>query len=126
MNTGKLDIVIAEMERVKLSLLGLSDLTWKGRGHFTTGSQKIYYSGNDNIRRNGVAFMVDRPTSKVVLGYNPINDRVISIRLQGQPMNWTIIQVYAPPANSEEEDIEEFYSALQSCIDNTPKKDFFW
>jgi hypothetical protein len=75
MNTGKLDIVISEMERVKLGLLGISELKWKGRGHLTVGMHKIYYSGNDNIRRNGVAFIADRRTAKAVLGYNPVNDR---------------------------------------------------
>jgi exonuclease III len=98
-------------------------LRWTGLGHFQSDEYKIFYSGHETSKRNGVAIICGKQTAGTILGYNPINDRIITMRIQGKPMNMTIIQVYAPTANASEEDHENFYGKLQETIDTMPKAD---
>ena len=72
----------------------------------------IYYCGQEFLRRNGVATMVNKRVQNAVLGCNLKNDRMISVRLQGKPFNITVIQVYAPTSNTEETEAERFYEDL--------------
>ena len=123
MGLGKLDIVKAEMDRTNIEILGISELKWTGMGYFQTDDYTVYYSGNDTGRRNGVALILHKNIAKSVLGYTPVNDRIITIRLQGHPINVTIIQVYVPTTEAEEEDIDTFYEQLQQVIDSTAKGD---
>ena len=123
MNQGKLDVVKAEMSRLNISILGISEIKWTGMGHFTSDEHQIFYCGHETQRRNGVAIIVNKKWSKSVLGYNPKNDRMISIRFQGKPINITIIQVYAPTTNAKENEIEQFYADLQQLLDTAPRKD---
>ncbi|XP_057183106.1 craniofacial development protein 2-like [Triplophysa rosa] len=123
MNQGKLDTVKMEMARMKISILGISELKWTGMGHFQSGDYKVFYAGHDANRKNGVALIVEKETANAVMGYNPKNDRMISIQIQGHPINLTIIQVYAPTTDADEDAREAFYSELQQLIDSTPKKD---
>ena len=67
--------------------------------------------------------MVNKRVRNAVLGCNHMNDRVISVRLQGKPFNITVIQVYAPTSNAEEAEIEQLYEDLQYLLELTPKKD---
>ena len=89
MNVGKLDIVKKEMIRTGIDVLGVAELRWKGMGHFNSETHKVFYSGNEASTRNGVAFLVAKKTADSVLGYNPISDRIITIRLYAQPVNLT-------------------------------------
>ena len=86
----------------------------------------IYYCGQESLRRNGVAIMVNRRVQNAVLRCNLKNDRMNSVRLQGKPFNITIIQVYAPTSNAEEAEVEWFYEDLQDLLELTPKKDVFF
>ncbi|CAH2282342.1 Hypothetical predicted protein [Pelobates cultripes] len=122
MNQGKLD-VINEMTRLNIDILGISELKWTGMGHFTSNNHHIFYCGQESLRRNGVAIIVNHQVGKAVLGYYPINDRMISIRIQGKPFNITVIQVYAPTMDVEEAEIVQFYEDIQHMIDITPRKD---
>ena len=67
--------------------------------------------------------MVNKRVRNAVLGYNLRNDRMISLLLQGQTFNMTVIQVYAPTSNTEEAEVEQFYEDLQDLLELTPKKD---
>ena len=66
--------------------------------------------------------MVNKRVQNAVLGCNLKNDRMISVRLQGKPLNITVIQVYAPTSNAEETEVERFYEDLQDLLELTPKK----
>ena len=77
-------------------------------GEFNSDDHYIYYCGQESLRRNGVAIMVNRRVQNAVLGCNLKNDRMISVRFQGKPFNITIIQVYAPTSNTEEAEVEWF------------------
>ena len=67
--------------------------------------------------------MVNKRIRNAVLGCNLKNDRMISVRFQGKPFNITVIQVYAPTSNAEEDEVEWFYEDLQDLLELTPKKD---
>ena len=95
MNQGKLEVVKQEMARVNIDILGISKLKWTGMGEFNSDDHYIYYCGQESLRRNGVAIVVNKRVQNAVLGCNLKNDRMISVRLQGKPFNITIIQVYA-------------------------------
>ena len=98
------------MARVNVDILGISELKWAGMGEFNSDDHYIYYCGQESLRRNGVAIMVNKRVQNAVLGCNLKNDRMISVRLQGKPFTITVIQVYAPTSNAEE--AEQFYKDL--------------
>ena len=123
MNQGKLEVVKQEMARENINILGISELKWTGMGEFNSDDHYIYYCGQESLRRNGVAMMVNKRVRNAVLGCNLKNDRMISVHLQGKPFNITVIQVYAPTSNAEEAKVERFYEDLQDLLELTPKKD---
>ena len=123
MNQGKLEVVKQEMARVTVDILGIRELKRTELGEFNSDDHYIYYCGQESLRRNGVAIIVNKRVRNAVLGCNLKNDRMISVRLQGKPFNITIIQVYAPTSNAEEAEIEQFYEDLQDVLELTPKKD---
>ena len=96
MNQGKLEVVKQEMTRVNVDILGISELKWTVMGEFNSDDHYIYYCGQKSFRRNAVAIMVNKRVRNAVLRYNLKNDRMISVRFQGKPLNVTVIQVYAP------------------------------
>ena len=106
MNQGKLKVVKREMARVNVDILGISELKWTGMGAFNSDDHYIYYCGQESLRRNGVAIMVNKRVRNAVLGCNLKNNRMISIHFQGKPFNITVIQVYAPTSNTEEAEAE--------------------
>ena len=112
MNQGKLEVVKQEMARVNVDILGISELKWTGMGEFNLDDHYIYYCGQESLRRNGVPIMVNKRVRNAVLGCNLRNDRMISVHLQGKPLNITVIQVYAPTSNAEEAEVEQFYEDL--------------
>ena len=80
-------------------------------GEFNSDDHYIYYYGQESVRRNGVAIMVNKRVQNAVLGCNLKNDRMISVRFQDKPSNMTVIQVYSP-ASAEEAKVECFYEDL--------------
>ena len=125
MNQGKLEVVKQEMARVNVDILGISKLKWTGMGEFNSDDYYIYYCGQESLRRNGVAIMVNKRVRNAVLGCNLKNDRMSSVHFQGKPFNIMVIQVYAPTSNAEEAEVEQFYEDLQDLSELTHKKMFF-
>ena len=123
MNQGKLEVIKQEMARVKVDILGISKLKWTGMGEFDSDDHYIYYCGQESLRRNGVAIMVNKTVQKAVLGCNLINDRMISVCFQCKPFSVTVIQAYAPTSNDEEAEVEQFYEDLQNLLELTPKRE---
>ena len=85
-----------------MTFLGISELQQTGMGEFNSDDHYIYYSGQEYIRRNGVAHIVNERIRNAVLGCNLKNNRMISVHFQGKPFKITVIQVYAPNSNAEE------------------------
>ena len=111
------------MARLNVDILGISKLKWTGMGEFNSDDHYIYYCGQESLRRNGVAIIVNKRVQNAVLRCNLKNDRTISVRFQDKPFNITVIQVYAPTSNTEEGEVEQFYGDLQDLLELTPKKD---
>ena len=87
MNQGKLEVVKQEVARVNVDILGISELKWTGMGEFNSDDHYIYYCGQESLRRNGLAIMVNKRVRNAVLGYSLKNDRMISARFQGKPIS---------------------------------------
>ena len=81
---------------------------------FNSGDHYTYYCGQESLRRNRVAIIVNKRVQNAVLGCNLKNDKLISVPVQGKPFNITIIQVYALTSNAEEAEVEQFYEDLQT------------
>ena len=119
MNPGKLEVA-KQMTRVNVNIRGISKLKWTGMGDFNSDDHYVYYCGQESLRRNGVAIMVNK-SPKCVLGCNLKNDRMISVCFQGKPFKIMVIQVYAPTSNAEEAEVEWVYEDLHNLLELTPK-----
>ena len=120
-NQGKLELVKQEMARVSIKVLEISEWKWTGMGEFNSDDHYIYYCGQESLRRNGVAIIVNKRVWNAVLGCSLKNERLISAHFQGKPFNRTVIQVYAPTSNAEKAEVEWFYKELQHLLEITPK-----
>ncbi|KAF7243643.1 Craniofacial development protein 2 [Varanus komodoensis] len=116
---GKTGIVVP----CKDGQIRVRDLTQQALQRYLRTKEKVYYCGQESLRRNGVAFIVNKRVGKAVLEYNLQNDRMISVSIQGKPFNITIVQVYAPTTDAEEAEIDQFYEGLQHLVEITPKND---
>ena len=94
-------MVKQEMARVNIDILGISELKWMGMGEFNSDDHYIYYCGQDSLRRNGVALIVNKRVQNVLFGCSLKNDRMISVCFQGKSFNITVNQVYDPTTNAE-------------------------
>ena len=81
------------MARVNVDVLGIKELKWSGMVECNSDDHYIYYCGQESLRRNGVAIIVNRRFQNAVLGCNLNNDRMISVHFQGKPFNITLIHV---------------------------------
>ena len=86
---------------MNVDILEISKLKGTGIGEFNSDDHYFYDCGQQSLRNNGVAIMVNKRVRNAVLGCNLENDRMISVRFQGEPFNITVIQVYAPTSNAE-------------------------
>ena len=87
MNQGKLEVVKQEMAIVNVDILGSNKLKWTGMGEFNSDDHYIYYCGQESLRRNGVALIVNKRIQNAVLGCCLKNDSLISVHFQGKPFN---------------------------------------
>ena len=94
--------------RVNIDILGISKLKRTGMGEFNSDDHYIYYCGQESLRRNGVAFMVNKKSLKCRTWMHLKNNSMISVHFQGKPFSITVIQVYAPTSNTEEAEVERF------------------
>ena len=88
MNQGKLEVVKQEMARVNMDILGISELKWTGMGKFNSNDHYIYYCGQESLRRNGVAIIVNKRVQNAVHGCNLKNNRMISVHFLRQTIQY--------------------------------------
>ena len=93
-------------------------------GEFNSDGHYIYYCGQESLRRNGVAIIVNKRVQNAVLECNLKNARIISVHFQGKPFSVTVIQIYALTSSAEE--AERFYEDLQDFLELTPEKDILF
>ena len=94
MNQGKLEVVKQEMARANINILGISELKWTGMGEFSSDDHYIYYCGQESLRRNEVAIIINKRVQNAVLGCNLRNNRIIMVHLQGKPFHMRVSQVW--------------------------------
>ena len=123
MNQGKLEVFKQEMARVNVDILGISELKWTAMGEFNSDDHYIYFCGQESLRRNGVAIIVNKRIWNAVFGCNLKNDRTISVCFHGKSYNIPVIQVYVPTSKAEKTEVEQFYEDLQDPLELIPKKD---
>ena len=82
MNQGKLEVVKQEIARVNIDILGISEPKWTRMGDFNSDDHYIYYCGQESLRRNGIALIVNKRVQNAVLGCSLKIDRMISDRFQ--------------------------------------------
>ena len=120
---GKLDNIVEEAVRTGVDILGIAEHRWPGQGHFRPSAGGLMvYAGRTRGEQGGVGLYINQKATKSLLGYHPVNDRIISIHLRGKVKDVTVIQTYAPTSNATEEDRELFYSQLQTHV-NKYRKD---
>ena len=103
------------MHDLKIQILGISEIRWTDKGNFKLGDFNMYYSCGMHHEK-GVSILLHKEIAKSVIGFWPVSDRVITVKIHAKPFNINIIQVYAPTSSSSEEDLEEFCSGIDSCM----------
>ena len=122
---GKLKTVIREAEWYNIDVIGIAEHRWAGQGHFRPEGGGIFvFSGREQPGHSGVGVYLAGATARSLMGYNPISDRVLVVRLHARPTNITIIQVYAPTSAAMDEEVGHFYEVVQQALDATPATDF--
>ena len=112
------------MARVNVNILGITELKWTGMGEFNSDDHYICYCGQESLRRNGVAIIVNKRVQNAVLGCGL--KMTVSVHFQGKPFSITVIQVYALTSSAEEAEVEWFCEDLQDLLELTYKKDIFF
>ena len=108
---------------MNVNILRIGKLKRTGMGEFNSDDHYIYYRGEESLRRNEIAIIINKRVQNAVLGCILKNGRMISVLFQGKPFNITVIQVYAPTSNAEEAEVEWHYEELQDLLELTLKKD---
>ena len=89
---------------------------------FNSDDHYIYHCGQESLRRNEVAIIVNKRVWNAVIGCNLKNDKMICVCFQSNPFNIMVIQVYAPTSKAEEAEVEQFCEDLQDLLELTLKK----
>ena len=112
---GKYENLKRERRRMGLDIIGVSEVRWTGIGECEDDEVKFIYSGGETHHR-GVGLMTTKAVAKSIKGYFAISDRILVVKLAGAPLDINIVQVYAPTAGHDEDDIEEFYEGVDCAI----------
>ena len=121
---GKVKELTHELQHYRWDVIGLSEVRWTNFGEMRTDEgHKIWFSGDDTKHQHGVAFIVRKEILSSVISCTPSSSRLISIRIAAKPQNISIIQVYAPTSDYEDEEVEAFYEQLDRLLKGIPKKD---
>ena len=122
MQKGKLENMKQEMKRMKMNILGLSEMRWKGSGCIKSDGCNILYSGGEHHYR-GVGVILDPETSKAIKGFWTVSDMAIIVKIQGNPLDISLILVYAPTADKDEEEVEIFYETVKKPMKQLKSQD---
>ena len=121
MNQSKLEVVKQEMPRVNIHILAISELKWTGMGKFNSDDCYIYYCGQESLRRNAEALMVNKRVQNTVLGCSLQTCTMILVRFQGKLFNIIVIQVYVPTTDAEEAKVNRFCDVEWFALENEPR-----
>jgi hypothetical protein len=120
---GKTELFIREIQRYKWDIIGLAETHWIGNGMKTVDGYDIVFAGHSSKHVGGVGLLLSKKARQAMIDVQSNSNRLIYARFQGQGFNLSVIQAYAPTADSNDNDIDEFYDKLQQLIDNVYKND---
>ena len=119
--TGSYGILKKQLDRVQYDMVGICEVRWTEEGE--TDGGRFVWSGSKEKHENGVGLLMSEKARKAMLGYNPVNERVLTVRFNAYPKNITVIVVYAPTTSHSDEEIETFYERLEDVIEKVDKND---
>ena len=108
--------------RYNITILGVSETRWKGTGKIITGNDTFIYSGAEVYER-GVGMLIDQTTSKSIMGYWALSDRVLLVKFSGKPFDISVIQVYAPTTDADPDEMYSFYEKVEAAISQCKSDD---
>jgi len=120
---GKLENVKLEMKRMRMNILGISEVRWKGVGDFMSDDMRVIYAGGEESQR-GVAVILDHETAKRVVKVIQHSDRLIMVKVEAEPVDIVIIQLYMPTTDNDDDEVEQVYEALDELIEKEKGNDY--
>ena len=124
LQAGTMNSIVDEIIRYRMDMVALQEIRWKGKGDIKKKEFTMYFSGDENKQgQHGVGFIVLKKMKKSVLGFNPVSERICTLRIKGKFHNITFINIYAPTEDASEETVEQFYEDLQNICDKISKHD---
>ena len=112
---GKLSNVVKEMKKLELNVLGVSETRWEGAGDFVSDGFRVIFSGSKGGQK-GVAIIVDGETSKRVIKIVQHSERVLLSRIEAEPVDQVVVQVYMPTTEEDYEEIESMYEQIEELV----------
>ena len=119
---GKLENLKTEMQKNDVSVLGVSEVRWKGQGEIRSGDYTVYYSGGERAER-GVAIVVHKSLVRSVVKKIVCSDRIIALKLKAEPVSILIMQVYMPTSEYEDDEVEKLYDTIEEILGEDGKGD---
>src|SRR6218665_1867784 len=122
---GKVQNLGRELERLRVEIGGITEVRWSGRGHFyTSEGHMIIYSGEESQGHSGVGVWIHERRKTVVIGYETVSSRILVVRLKAKPRCIALVQVYAPTADGEDGEIEEFYQEMTNTLKKISRRHY--
>uniref|UniRef100_A0A8D8Q762 Craniofacial development protein 2 n=1 Tax=Cacopsylla melanoneura TaxID=428564 RepID=A0A8D8Q762_9HEMI len=120
--TGKIQCAIKEMERMNISIMGISEMRWPDASYCDIERHRVYFSGSTNGKLEyGVGIIVHKDIVKHVSNFVPVNDRIMLLQINSSPVNTNIIQAYAPTTDHSDEEVQLMYDQIQNILKKLPK-----
>ena len=121
--TGKLAQVIKDFENYNLAILEVTEMQWAGSGKIKKKDKTILYCGSEELHQKGVGIILSKVAEKALIGWKPVNNRIITARFQSRHAKTTFVVIDAPIEEAEEEQKDNFYDQCQDVLNEIPKHD---
>ena len=119
---GKFENLVKEVERMNIDIMGICETRWKESGSYSTGEYQFFFSGGDH-HTNGTGLLLKKTVARSVIGFWPLSDRVMMIKIQATPFNINLIQTYMPTSEHQDEEVECIYEEIEKCLKYTKKNE---
>ena len=111
--TGKLENLKKEAKRMKLDVVGVSEVRWTGSGNLNSGGWSFYYSGGAR-HEAGVRLLLRKKLADAVVGCWQVSERVIMVKIAAKPIGLNVVQVYAATGDHSDDEVDLFYEHLDN------------